>query len=103
MPTLKQSYDQLKKRYDDLTFQLAGLLAKRKMAEEQLIKLKDEVVSLIGEKNSEEVLAALKKEVETRFELLQQDIRSMEQVLAEFKTVVDKNKKDDSDDLLRGL
>jgi hypothetical protein len=100
--SLKATYDTLKKRYEDLTFQLAGLLAKKKMMEEQLLKVDEEITQMVGNKPPDEVLCALQKEVETRSALLQEDIAAFEKVLAEFKIGVIKEKSDMSD-ILKGF
>jgi len=81
---------------------LAGLLAKKKMMEEQLTKVDEEISSMVGTKAPEEVLATLQKEIETRNQLLQNDIKAFEDVLAEFKIGVIKDKAD-MQDILKGI
>lgn len=101
--SLKQTYDKLKKQYDDLAFQLAGLLAKKKMMEEQLSKVQEDIVAIVGERVPTDVVNALSKEIETRSQLLQEDIKIFEGVLAEFKIGVMQEEKTNYKDIFRGV
>ncbi len=84
MTSLKDEYESLKTKHANVKENIATLLGKKEVADKELKKIDEELKALIKDKNPQEVLEKLEKEIEVRLEMLRSDILKMEREVEEF-------------------